>query len=114
MYKSVITIDRNTPPRILEQLAALADRAFDNRAGRVENSSQAPYELLHQGDEGDFGCLSLGLMTLGENREFLARVEAWQWIDEEEPEESCDVLEELRRPVKGRRGRGRPDRAAEL
>lgn len=100
MYKSVISFRENTSAEKLEQLTKVADLAFDNRAGQVKNRSTLPYLLSYEGDENDFGCLNLGLMSLWDDKDFLSHVNAWEWIDEEEPDESCDVLKEMAIPVK--------------
>lgn len=33
------------------------------------------------------------MLALEKQKDFLPYVSAWKWIDEEEPEESCDILE---------------------
>lgn len=93
MYKSVIEFREWLPADELERLAAVADRAFDNRAGRVCNISSKPYCLSYEGGELDFACLELGMLALKRKKDFLTYVKVWNWIDEEEPEESCDLLE---------------------
>jgi hypothetical protein len=40
------------------------------------------------------------MLGLWEKKDFVSYVVNWQWIDEEEPEESCNVLEELSIPVR--------------
>lgn len=100
MYKSVIEFREGLPADELERLAAVADRAFNNRAGRVRNMSSNPYCLSYEGGEPDFGCLELGMLALEKQKDFLACVKAWNWIDEEEPEENEDILETIRIPVR--------------
>lgn len=100
MYKSVISFQENLSTEKLKQLVATADLAFDNRAGKIKSSSISPFVLSYEGEENAFACLNLGLMSLWDNKEFLMYVKSWMWIDEEEPDESCDVLKEMAIPVK--------------
>lgn len=99
MYKVVIDIRKNVSKQTLEALMKRADKAFDNRAGKVKNVSIIPYRLCYQGDEEFFGCLELGMLTLEDEEDFVACVESWLWIDEENPGESCDILKEMAIPV---------------
>lgn len=46
-----------------------------------------------------YGCLELGMLKLEKQKRFLSYVSAWNWIDEEEPDESCDILKEMSIPV---------------
>ena len=100
IYKSVIQIKPEVSEGVLNELRARADRAFCNRAGTVANVSSDPYRLIYQGGEKDYGCLELGMLELEKDRHFLSCVGSWLWIDEEEPGESCDVLETIKEPVK--------------
>lgn len=100
MYKSVIKIKSNTPNEILEKLVVIADKAFNNRAGVVKNVSDNPYKLIYEGKENKFGCLELGMLTLEKKKDFLYFIEAWNWIDENDPDESCDILAEMMNSVK--------------
>ena len=100
MYRHVIEIQKETPKDILATLIAIADNAFDNRVGKVRNVSDLPYKLVYEGGENEFGCLDLGMLALEKDKMFLNHVISWQWIDEEEPDESCDILEVFSRPVR--------------
>ena len=100
MYKSVIEIRKDVNPSMLGSLAEVAESAFQNRAGRVRNTSQSPYCFSFEGSEKDYGCLELGMLALEERKDFLSCVKAWSWIDEEEPSENCDILAEMMTPVR--------------
>ena len=100
MYKSVIEIRDDIAPGTLDRLAMIADQAFNNRAGRVRNVSCTPYRFSFEGSEKDYGCLELGMLALEERKDFLSCVKAWSWIDEEEPSENCDILAEMRHPIR--------------
>ncbi len=95
MYKNIIDIRREVSQEDLQVLMSMADKAFDNRAGKVENSSTSPYRLVYQGGEGEYGCLNLGMLSLCGSKGFISRVLNWNWIDEDEPDESCDVMKEM-------------------
>lgn len=92
MYKNVIKFREGISADELERLAAVADRAFNNRAGRVRNVSSTPYCLSYGGGEPDFACLELGMLTLKKQKDFLAFISSWKWV-EDDPEECCDLLE---------------------
>ena len=100
MYRNVIDIHKEVPSDILKVLAMMADRAFDNRAGKVKNVSDCPYRFIYEGGERDYGCLNLGMVSLCEEKAFVSNVLNWNWIDEDEPDESCDVLKEMLIPVR--------------
>lgn len=91
MYRNVIDIQKEISRDILSVLAAMADKAFDNRAGKVSNVSKSPYRLVYEGGEEEYGCLEVGMLNLKREKEFLACVSAWRWIDDN-PDECCDLL----------------------
>lgn len=91
MYKSVIDIRREVPNDVLKLLVAKADKAFNNRAGRVRNVSTFPYRFIYEGGEKEYGCLEVGMLNLKRETDFLPFVSAWQWIDDD-PDECCDML----------------------
>ena len=100
MYRTEIEIKKNITGDALNKLRQLAEKAFSNRAGSVKNSSSNPYKLIFKGEEKDYGCLDLGVVNLGDAEGFLRQVNSWKWIDEEDPNENCDVLEAFAMPVR--------------
>lgn len=62
------------PEEVLKSLSIVAEHAFDNRVGRVQNVSDIPYLLVFQGDEDDYECLNLGMLNLWDNKDFVACV----------------------------------------
>ena len=92
MYRTVITIKSDVTNDVLVGLRNEAIRAFDNRAGKVDNVSKDPYVFIFEGEERFYGCLSLGRLDLRKIKSFLNDVESWHWIDED-PNECCDILE---------------------
>ncbi|EEP28803.1 hypothetical protein GCWU000342_00145 [Shuttleworthella satelles DSM 14600] len=70
MYKNVIDVRKDALQDILHALAEAADRAFDNRAGKIENTSDTPYRFIYIGGESLFCCLQLGMLALEKNTEF--------------------------------------------
>lgn len=95
MFKNVIEIRKDTPQDILNILARIADSAFDNRAGKAENTSSDPYRFIYRGEEKLFSCLQLGMLALEKRPDFLDYVISWQWIDEEDSSENEDILDEI-------------------
>lgn len=100
MYSTVIEIKKSVTGDALKRLCQMAENAFTNRAGSIKNSSKDPHKLVFEGSEKDYGCLDLGVVNLGDADGFLGQVNSWQWIDEEDPGESCDVLEAFAMPVR--------------
>ena len=92
MYKTIIHLKENIPDELLRSLASVIERAFINRAGSLRNVSTEPHEFVFQGGENQYGCLDLGMLSLGRTQGFLNFVQAWKWIDED-PDESCDMIE---------------------
>ena len=99
MYSVVIDIRKDTPQDVLQALEKVMDQAFDNRVGKVENTSDTPYRFIYRGGEEAYGCLNLGMLNLWDKKDFVACVQSWNWIDEEDPDESCDVIKEMSIPV---------------
>lgn len=99
MYSSIIEIKKNVSDERLANLRKVAEKAFSNRAGSVKNSSNDPYRFVFKGDEGKFGCLEVAMLELEDEHDFLGQVNSWQWIDDENPGENCDILEVLAMPV---------------
>ena len=100
MYKSVIEFNKDIPIDKISVLALMADKAFNNRAGKVKNASSIPYLLSYEGEENQFGCLQLGMLALEKEKGFLSCVSAWNWIDEDEPGENEDILAEMLTTIK--------------
>ena len=99
MIKVVIDIRKNVPLKKIKELERISNDAFHNRAGTVENSSGIPYRFLYSGDENMFCCLQLGMLELEDKTDFLSYVEAWTWIDDEDPQENTDILAEIQTPI---------------
>ena len=99
MNKVVIDIRKNVPLKKIKELERISNDAFHNRAGTVENSSGIPYRFLYSGDENMFCCLQLGVLELEDKTDFLSYVEAWTWIDDEDPQENTDILAEIQTPI---------------
>ena len=93
MYRTIIQFKKDTSVEELLELKEIAEKAFDNRAGKVSNVSLDLYTLIYQGGEEDRPCLDLGMLDLDDVPFFKDKVEKWDWIDEEDPDENCDVLE---------------------
>lgn len=101
MYKTIITIKDDVSEETLNKLHAIAAKAFCNRAGMAENASSNPRVLEFEGNnENSYGCLQLGIMLLDRTKGFKKFVSSWNWIDETEPSESCDVIASLAVPVR--------------
>lgn len=99
MYSSIIEIKKNVSREILINLRDVAEKAFSNRAGSVKNSSEDPYKFVFKGDEDKFGCLEVGMLELEDKHDFLEKIHAWHWVDDEDPSENCDILRVLAMPV---------------
>lgn len=91
MYKSVIDIQKGISEELLETLKDIAEKAFNNRMGKVLNVSENPYCLVYAGEEEERACLEIGMLILKKNLLFLQNINSWQWIDED-PSENCDLL----------------------
>lgn len=100
MYSSIIEIKKSVNSEALAGLRKIAEKAFSNHAGNVENSSNDPYKFVFRGDEDQFGCLEIGMLELKQENNVLKQISSWQWIDDEEPSENCDILKVLSTPVR--------------
>lgn len=93
MYKIIIEINESVSSKTLKYLNVMIENAFDNRVGKVKNSSESSYYLVYEGDESKYPCLEIGMLILKRQPEFLTNVKTFDWIDEEDPSECCDLLE---------------------
>lgn len=99
MYKTIIKIKRSTPPAKLKMINAIIRGLFNNYAGQVKNSSRNPYVLTFKGGDPEWACLNLGTLALEDVPGLLDYISSCWWIDEENPEESSDVLKVFATPV---------------
>lgn len=99
MYRTIIEIKDDIPDSTLGTVRDVVLGAFLNRAGALTNVSASPYEFIFECDESGYGCLELGVLNLYRVNGFISYVSSWEWIDDEEPSESYDVLRELSVPV---------------
>ena len=95
MYRSIIELKKDISPDLLSQLKEKIEAAFFNRVGTVKNTGKDLYHLEFAGGEDKFGCLEFGMLCVEEQQDVIPYIEAWNWIDEECPDESCDMLEEI-------------------
>ena len=100
MHKTIIKIKKSTPPAKVKIINAIIRGLFNNRAGKVQNSSKDPYTLIFKGTEKDWGCIDLGTLALEDVPRLLGYISSCWWIDEENPEESSDVLKVFATPVR--------------
>lgn len=93
MFQVIIDFKKTLDKDTLKRFTAEADKAFDNHAGCVRNSSDDPYRLVYEGDGNDmFCCLGVGFTDLGRTQGFIECLSAWQWIDTDNPAENDDLL----------------------
>jgi hypothetical protein len=98
MYSTVITFKPDIPDDVFYSLRTTCEKAFDNHAGKATCKIDAPNRLIFEGDGALYCCLHLGNISLYKTTGFKDAVKTWEWVDEE-PGESCDVLETLATPV---------------
>lgn len=94
MYRDIITFKETTPKADLLLLKELCQKEHTNRAGNVMMKELSEYVIVFEGTHEQRGCLSLGYLALNHSDFFKSNVSSWQWEDEF-PEESCDLMEEL-------------------
>lgn len=100
MHKTIIKIKKSTPPAKVKIINAIIRGLFNNRAGKVQNSSKDPYTLIFKGTEKDWDCIDLGTLALEDVPGLLGYISSCWWIDEAHPEESSDMLKVLATPVR--------------
>lgn len=98
MYKEIIDVKETTSKKTLAEIKRICIEAHKNRAGKVEMTPISEYSFCFQGTTVDYACLQLGYLALDDSKLFLDNVKSWIWEDEE-PNESCDLLVELTKPV---------------
>lgn len=100
MHRTIIKIKESTPPAKLREITAVIEGLFNNRAGKVRNSSSTPYLLIFQGGKWAWPCLDLGTLALEDVPGLLDYISACWWIDTEDPAESSDMLKVFATPVR--------------
>lgn len=98
MYKTIIELKKEVPDTTLQNLTDTIKQAFHNQAGMVENTGDTPYHFVFKGDEESYCCMQMGNLALDKMTLFHEYVQTWTWEDED-PEESCDLLLEYAKPV---------------
>lgn len=100
MQKSVIYFKQTLDEKKIDLLVSIANDAFNNREGKITGTREPAYCLAYAGDESMYGCLQLGMLELEDNKDFLACVSDWEWIDEEYPEENYNVWRIMEKSLK--------------
>lgn len=100
MYRDIIKIREDVPEGTVSELRRLCIDAHNNRAGQVDLQEISKRHFVFEGEEEMYGCLSLGFLALKDRPLFVENVLSWRWEDEE-PDEDCDLMEELFQPVYG-------------
>ncbi|MBE6114366.1 MAG: hypothetical protein E7191_04720 [Erysipelotrichaceae bacterium] len=100
MYKTIIELKREISDQDYEVIKQDIIHAFNNRVGKVANTSTDPYCFVFTGGENVFAKLDLGCVILSENELFWKWVKDWRWIDETDPDECCDVIKVYSTPVR--------------
>ena len=73
-----------------------------NRAGNLKNHSNDPYEFIFEGEnEQSFNCIQLAIAKLTEP-DFMDFVNSWDWIDEDDPDDCCSVIDSYTKYYAGR------------
>jgi len=92
MYKTVISFKKDIPADVLASLRETAEKYFDNRLGKVANTSSDPFECVFEGGERFHNCLQIAIVNLGDSGNFRDYVESWEWFDSEYPGENHSIL----------------------
>lgn len=98
MYSTVIEIKKDISDDRLRELTNIIEQAFNNRVGKVKNTGTDVYNFTFR-SPNTRDVLELGILNLAEDRKLLDCVQNWKWIDED-PDESCDVLQIFLKPVR--------------
>lgn len=53
MYKIIIEINESVSSKTLKYLNVMIENAFDNRVGKVKNSSESSYYLVYEKDKAN-------------------------------------------------------------
>ncbi|ESL03474.1 hypothetical protein GCWU000282_01185 [Catonella morbi ATCC 51271] len=95
MYRTIIELKKDVPTDLLSQLKENIEAAFSNRVGTVKNTGTDPHHFVFAGGEDEFGCLEFGMLCVEDQHDVIPYIESWSWVDEECPDESCNMLEEI-------------------
>jgi hypothetical protein len=92
MYRTIIKLKKELSQEMINEVTSIALDHYDNFAGKLDNISKDPYVILFEGvSEKDFACMDLGTVNLA-GSDFLQYVSEWNFFDDENPCDNCDVL----------------------
>lgn len=101
MYKVIIELKKDISDGTLKELTEIINKAFDNRGGKVVGAeTDSPYCFEFSGGEDMFGCMQLALVDLKRIKLFWDNVSVWEWIDEDDADECCNVITEFSIPIR--------------
>lgn len=96
-YKIEIEFKPGLSDEEYANLKRIAQAAYNNRCGTMLDISDEANKCIFEGGEVTFNCILLAQRELTSNKEFLIRLEKWDWEDYLEPEESGSVFEVAKR-----------------
>ncbi len=97
MFRTIIRLKDGISDELLAKLTEIIEGAFHNRCGDLENINTNPTEFIFESDDPNTACLDIGMNNLIDINNFISCVLSWDWIDEEVPAESCNMLEVISR-----------------
>ena len=98
MYRTIIELKDNTPLETAKEIRQLCIGAYNNFVGKVQIKDLSPKSFAFEGEEKDYNCLQYGSLRLDEQPDFKRWVKTWLWEDED-PDESCDLIKEFSEPI---------------
>ena len=100
MYETTIKLKDNINHDDYRILKQDIEKAFSNRIGTIINSSNETNVFRFKGDENSFPILDIGLINLKRNTLFWKWVSEWNWIDDEDISENCNLVDVFTKPLK--------------
>ena len=97
MYRTIIRLKKDIAPEQLHKRTERIIDNFNNRAGNLENHSNNSLEFIFEGEnEQSFNCIQLAIAELIDPG-FMDFVYSWDWIDEEDPDDCCSVIDSYKK-----------------
>lgn len=98
MFRHQIEFKETISEATFQELLSICIDAHQNRSGSVPIKHIDGKKLLFEGEWKDYPCMTLAYLNLNRIPLFKENVAQWRWEDED-PQESCDLMVELSRPI---------------
>lgn len=106
MYRDLMEFRKDTPDEELEFIRNLCieSHKWKGKEAKIIQDPGNKYKWHFEGEFEDWSLLNIGWLRISESKTVKKYIKSWLWEDED-PEESGDLIKSLTKPYKWRDGR---------